>query len=112
MTSLSGCYPVTSMDGLIVVDKPGGLTSHAVVGRVRLALPAAAALDVIPRTVGVHTPDGPGATIVETGGGSVAGLTRYLAGLPVPVEVLDPPELRASLRAHAAALAAANHPRP
>jgi predicted DNA-binding transcriptional regulator YafY len=84
---------------------------YAVVGRVRLALPAAAALDVIPRTVGVHTPDGPGATIVETGGGSVAGLTRYLAGLPVPVEVLDPPELRASLRAHAAALAAANRPR-
>jgi predicted DNA-binding transcriptional regulator YafY len=75
---------------------------------VRLRLPAAEALELVPRTVGVHRPDGPRATVVVVGGGSVAGLTRYLAGLGVPVEVLDPPELRASLRSHAEALAATN----
>jgi predicted DNA-binding transcriptional regulator YafY len=76
--------------------------------RIRLALGAAAALDVIPRTVGVHTADGPDATIVELGGGDVAGMTRYLAGLGVPLEVLAPPELRDALRAYGEALAARN----
>ncbi|HET8620852.1 MAG TPA: WYL domain-containing protein [Acidimicrobiales bacterium] len=81
---------------------------YAVRATVRLGLPAAQALELVPRTVGVHRPDGPRATVVVVGGGSVAGLTRYLAGLGVLVEVLDPPELRASLRSHAEALAATN----
>jgi predicted DNA-binding transcriptional regulator YafY len=80
--------------------------------RVRLALGAAAALDAIPRTVGVHTADGPDATIVELGGGDVAGMTRYLAGLGVPLEVLAPAELREAVRAYGDALAARNVPEP
>jgi hypothetical protein len=78
------------------------------VARVRIDLPAAAALEVVPRTVGVHTPDGDAATVIEVGGGDAAGLARYLAGLAVPVTVLGPPEVAAAVRARAAALLAAN----
>jgi predicted DNA-binding transcriptional regulator YafY len=100
--------PVDPPDPVAFVAAGMAVAPYAVRATVRLPLPAADALDVIPRTVGVHRPDGPDATIVETGGGTVAGLTRYLAGLGVPLEVLDPPELRASLRAFAEALAGAN----
>jgi predicted DNA-binding transcriptional regulator YafY len=78
--------------------------------RVRLRVPMglAAAVALIPRTVGVHTPDGDDATIVEVGGGSVEGLTGWVLRLGTPVEVLDPPEVRAGVAAAARALAAAN----
>jgi hypothetical protein len=46
--------------------------------------------------------------MIEVGGGDAAGLARYLAGLAVPVTVLGPPEVAAAVRAHAAALLAAN----
>lgn len=75
---------------------------------VRLARPETEAVALIPRTVGVHRPDGPGATVVEVGGRDAEGMARYLAGLAVPLEVLDPPELRALLHAHGERLAAAN----
>lgn len=77
----------------------------------RLPLPVEAALAVVPRTVGVHRPDGPDATVVEIGGGDLDGMVRYLAGLAVPLEVLGPPELRAAVTVHAEALAAANRAR-
>jgi predicted DNA-binding transcriptional regulator YafY len=80
---------------------------YAVRAIVRLPVDAAAAAEAIPRTVGVHRPDGDG-TVVEVGGPDAPGLARYLAGLPVPVEVLDPPEVRDALVARAIALIAAN----
>jgi predicted DNA-binding transcriptional regulator YafY len=81
---------------------------YRLVARVRLAMPAAEALDLIPRTVGVHRADGPDATVVDVGGSDAAGMVRYLAGLAVPLEVLDPPEVRRGLRDHALRLAQAN----
>ena len=98
-------------DPVALVARGMALGPYPLQARVRLALGAAAALDVIPRTVGVHTADGPDATIVDLGGGDVAGMTRYLAGLGVALEVLAPPELREAVRAYGQALAARNaHP--
>jgi predicted DNA-binding transcriptional regulator YafY len=95
-------------DPVALVARGMALGPYPLQARVRLALGAAAALDVIPRTVGVHTADGPDATVVELGGGDVAGMTRYLAGLGVPLEVLAPPELREAVHAYGEALAARN----
>ena len=95
-------------DPVALVARGMALGPYPLQARVRLALGAAAALDVIPRTVGVHTADGPDATIVDLGGGDVAGMTRYLAGLGVPLEVLAPPELREAVHAYGEALAARN----
>ena len=95
-------------DPVALVARGMAVGPYPVVARVRLPLPARVALTVVPRTVGVHRPAGPDATVVEIGGGDVDGMVRYLAGLAVPLEVLDPPELRAAVAAHAEALAAAN----
>jgi predicted DNA-binding transcriptional regulator YafY len=95
-------------DPVALVARGLAVGPYPVVARVRLPLPAEAALAAIPRTVGVHEPDGPDATIVEVGGGDVAGMVRFLAGLAVPVEVLAPPEVRAGLRARAAQLLSDN----
>ncbi|HET6953427.1 MAG TPA: YafY family protein [Acidimicrobiales bacterium] len=99
-------------DAVGLVARGMAVAPYAVVARVRIDRPAAAALDVIPRTVGVHTPDGDAATVVEVGGSRPDGLARYLAGLAVPVTVLDPPEVRAALRDHVRALLERNPDAP
>jgi predicted DNA-binding transcriptional regulator YafY len=47
-------------------------------------------------------------TTVDVGSLSLERMVRYLAGLPVACEVLDPPELRTALRRHAERVVAAN----
>jgi predicted DNA-binding transcriptional regulator YafY len=47
-------------------------------------------------------------TIVELGSTGMYRMVGYLAGLYPPCEVLGPPELRDTLRAHAEAVAQAN----
>ncbi|HEX6423662.1 MAG TPA: WYL domain-containing protein [Acidimicrobiales bacterium] len=98
-------------DPVALVARGTAVAPYPLVARVRLPLPADEALAVVPRTVGVHRPDGPGATVVEIGGGHVDGMVRYLGGLGVALEVLGPPELRAALSRYAGRLAALNRPR-
>lgn len=95
-------------DPAALVARGVAYSAYAFQARIRIPLPLKEVLEVIPRTVGVPSPDGEAATIVELGGGDLRGMLRYLAGLPCPCEVLDPTELRAALHAHAAAIAAAN----
>ena len=112
---------VTSTGARVEIDDPPdpvGLVArgmavapYPLVARVRLPMPADEALAVVPRTVGVHRPDGPGATVVEIGGGHVDGMVRYLAGLGVALEVLAPPDLRAAFSRYAERLVAVNRPR-
>ncbi|HEX6238352.1 MAG TPA: YafY family protein [Acidimicrobiales bacterium] len=97
-------------DPVDLVARGMAVGPYPLVARVRLPLGEAEALAVVPRTVGVHQPEGPGATVVEIGGGHIGGMVRYLAGLGTPLEVLDPPELRSALAAHAERLSAANRP--
>src|SRR5262245_36138882 len=95
-------------DPLALVARGMALGPYPLQARVRLALGATEALDVIPRTVRVHTAGGPEATVVELGGGDVAGMVRYLAGLGLALEVLGPAELRDAFRAYGQAVAALN----
>jgi predicted DNA-binding transcriptional regulator YafY len=95
-------------DPVELVRRGTAVAPYAVRARLRLALPLAEAEAVIPRTLGVHAADGPGATIVEVGAGTVEAMAAWLAGRGVPIEVLGPPELREALRSHAQRLAATN----
>lgn len=98
-------------DPVALVARGMAVAPYPLLARVRLPLPAGEALAVVPRTVGVHRPDGPDATVVEIGGGHVDGMVRYLAGLGVALEVLGPPELRDAFSRYAERLAAVNRPR-
>ncbi|QXC59592.1 YafY family transcriptional regulator [Aquihabitans sp. G128] len=74
-----------------LVSRGMGVDPYAVQARLRLPLDAEAAQQVIPRTVGLHEPDGPGATIVTAGGPTVRQVARWIASLGCPIEVLGPP---------------------
>lgn len=76
---------------------------------VRFRLPAARVADLVAPTVGTVRPDDgdPETTFVEIGG-DPEWIARYLAGLDVPYEVLDPPEVRAELRRLGRRIVAAN----
>lgn len=76
--------------------------------RLRLAAPPDEVARVIPQVTSLVALDDGAASLVELGSTSLDRMLRYLTGLPLPCRVLDPPELRAALAAHAEALAAAN----
>jgi predicted DNA-binding transcriptional regulator YafY len=76
--------------------------------RIRLPLSVEEATRVVPRTFAVLEDEG-GSTVIELGSTNVERMVGYLAGLNPPCEVLDPPELRLALRAHAAAVATTNN---
>lgn len=97
-------------DPVRLVQRGNAVAPYDVQATVRLPVPIGRAQRLIGRTSGVHHADGPDATLVEVGGGSIEGLTAWLTGLPVPVEVREPPELRDAVRAHARALLALNPP--
>ena len=68
--------------------------------RVRLHTPSDHAAMFVGPTVGVVEPSPPGSgTCIVTIGGDPDWVARYLAGLPVDFEILDPPEVRDELRA-------------
>lgn len=103
-------------DPVELVARGTGIDPYPVRARLRLGVGPEEAARLVPRTVGVLAADGPDATVVEVGAGSVAGLAAWVAGLGVAVEVRDPPELRAAVAAHGRRLAVANDgdlsPRP
>ncbi len=75
--------------------------------RVRLPLPLAEAARVLPRTLAMLDDEG-NSTVAELGAASLERMVAYLAGLSPPCSVLDPPELRDALAAHARAVVSAN----
>ena len=76
--------------------------------RIRLSAPPDEVARVIPQVTSLIAADGGTSTVVELGSTSEERMLRYLAGIPLPCEVLAPPELRSALRDHADALGAAN----
>lgn len=74
-----------------------GYDTHAVV---RLRAPRAVVAEIVPLTIGIidDTASDDESTVVRIGG-DPDWLARYLAGVEVPLEVLEPAEVRAELRA-------------
>ncbi len=84
---------------------PGALVAEGVAVRawetqasVRLPVALEEAARHIPATVGVLTADGPNRTLARIGG-DPEWIARFLVGLPCPVEVIEPDDVRAELRA-------------
>jgi predicted DNA-binding transcriptional regulator YafY len=75
--------------------------------RIRLLVPAEAVAERVPPAAGLLRPVDRHSCILETGSDSLRGLVRYLTGLDVAFQVLDPPELRVLLRRLADRYAAA-----
>jgi predicted DNA-binding transcriptional regulator YafY len=83
--------------------------------RLRFDAPLDEVARLLPRMVGTLDATEDDCTVVEVGAESAERMVRFLAGLPIAPTVLDPPELRAALRAHALEVAVANRavaPRP
>ncbi|MEV2275274.1 YafY family protein [Nocardiopsis sp. NPDC049922] len=70
---------------------------YPVYARIRLPLPLDRALAVVPPTIGAHSPDGSGATVVEIGGNDVGQLADYLLGLGTSLRVLSTDAVREAL---------------
>lgn len=84
-------------------------TAYRHTARIRFHAPAevVAAHDRITPAAGLLTPIDEHSCLVETGSESLPDMARYLVGLDIPFEVLDPPELRDQLCALAARCLAA-----
>jgi predicted DNA-binding transcriptional regulator YafY len=95
-------------DAAALVSRGMASVVYPVYATIRLPLPLDRALRTVPPTIGTHSPDGPGATVVRIGGNSADQLAAYLLGLATPLTVLSPDEVRQALVHHAHALLAAN----
>ena len=85
-------------DAEAMVAEGLAVASYAIQARVTLAVPLSEAAAEIPRTVGTLEAGDDG-TLLRIGAPDVEWLARYLAGLPFPFEIVDPPELKRELRA-------------
>jgi predicted DNA-binding transcriptional regulator YafY len=93
-------------DAARMVAEGVALHAYALRARIRLHVPIAEAEMIVSRTVAILEPDtDPNATIARIGG-DADWIARYVASLECRVEVLEPDEVRAELRALAARLAA------
>jgi predicted DNA-binding transcriptional regulator YafY len=79
---------------------------------VRVPLPLDRALQLVPPTIGTHSPESPESTLVEIGGNHADRLAAYLLGLGTPLQVLSPCSVREALVRRTRALLEANTPRP
>ncbi|MFJ9034551.1 helix-turn-helix transcriptional regulator [Streptomyces sp. NPDC102274] len=68
--------------------------TYPVYTTVRVLLPMEQAVQLIPTAMGVHRPDGPGATLIEIGGHTADDLARYLLSRATPLKVLEPDTVR------------------
>jgi predicted DNA-binding transcriptional regulator YafY len=96
-------------DPVAMVTEGVTARSYPYRARIRIPLPVEQAVRVVPRTLAViEEGEDANSTIVELGSTGMYRMVGYLAGLYPPCEVLGPPELRDTLRAHAEAVAQAN----
>ena len=97
-------------DPAALVARAMAVAPYPVTARIRIPRPVATVADIVPRTVGVVVTTTTRTTTVDIGGTNAHGLARYIASLPVPCTVLDPPEVRVALRHHVTELLARNQP--
>jgi predicted DNA-binding transcriptional regulator YafY len=90
--------PVDPPDAAEVVSTGTGVAPYRWAARVRVATDADDLRRRIPPTVGVIRPDGPDHAELTVGADDLDLLAGHLVSLGLPVEVLEPPELRARMR--------------
>jgi predicted DNA-binding transcriptional regulator YafY len=95
-------------DAAALVARGMAVGAYQIQARVHVHAPADEISQVVPRTVAVIEARTDGTTVLIIGGDSLGWLAGYLASLPFALEVLDPEELRAELRALGLRLAAAH----
>jgi len=105
-------------DAATMVAEGMAVNAYALQARVRLHVSIDEARTLVSRTIAILEPDsesdsdsGAGTTIARIGG-DADWIARYLAGLECRVEVLEPEEVRAEMRALAGRLAADHLPAP
>ncbi|MGW9596861.1 helix-turn-helix transcriptional regulator [Streptomyces chartreusis] len=95
-------------DSAVLVSRGIASVVYPVYATIRLPLPLDKAREVVPPTMGTHTADGPGTTVVEIGGNTADRLAAYLLSLGTPLTVLSPDEVREALVHRSQALLEAN----
>ncbi|MFE4216171.1 helix-turn-helix transcriptional regulator [Streptomyces sp. NPDC056844] len=83
-------------------------TGYPFYARVRLPLPPAEALRLVPPIVATHETEGPHSTIITIGGSDPGTTADYLLGLRIPVQVISPAEVRDALLSRVEVLYRAN----
>jgi predicted DNA-binding transcriptional regulator YafY len=86
-------------DAAAMVAEGMAVNAHTLQARVRLHVPIDEAGTLVPRTIAILEPDADPATTIARIGGDADWIARYLAGLECRVEVLEPEEVRAEMRA-------------
>ncbi|WP_435741798.1 helix-turn-helix transcriptional regulator [Nocardioides sp. SYSU DS0663] len=85
-------------DAAIHVLRGVGSTAWRHQARIRFLAPLQEVAGQVPAEAGILRPDGDDACVLETGSDSLRDLVRYVDGLDLPFQALDPPELRDLLR--------------
>jgi predicted DNA-binding transcriptional regulator YafY len=85
-------------DAVALVSEGLALAVYPVRATVRVLAPPDEVQRAVARDVGVLETDEHGTTVMRVGGDDVFWIARWLAAMPYPFEVLDPPELRDALR--------------
>ena len=93
-------------DAANMVAEGMAVNAHPLQARVRLHVPIEEARAFVSRTIAILEPDEDPAKTIARIGGDPEWIAHYLAGLECRVEVLEPEEVRAELRALARRLAA------
>ena len=84
-------------DPIDLVARATRVNTFALQARLLLELSPADARALLPASLGVIEEGPAGRAVLLVGANDLASLTRFVAGLAVDVEVLDPPELRLSV---------------
>lgn len=95
-------------DAVALVTQGLRVAVHPFQARLRFDAPLDVVARMLPWSSGAIEAAGDGTTMVDAGAMSMERMVRYLAGLALPCTVVDPPELRLALVAHAARVMAAN----
>ncbi len=97
-------------DAAALVSRSVSVAPYRYTARIAVDAPAEEVARLVPPTVGVTEADGVRGAILTTGSDSLDSIAGHLVALGLGFEVLEPPELRARLRAVGERMVAAHPP--
>jgi predicted DNA-binding transcriptional regulator YafY len=104
--------PREAPDAAAYVQRSISRGAYDHVARVRIEAPKSLVEKQIPPSVGTVTSDGPDRCIFEAGGNHLGAMAMHIGALPWEMTVLEPPELRETMREQAARMLRAADPVP